>query len=114
MKLPEKPTQQSAASDGHFGAISVRLWEATKNLITISDHLKILEKEDSRLQGQVEELGRNVLELVKEVHDLAGQMKGIEKRFDDKDKMIEAIIRVKIAEEIKELEVRLASHTNTK
>lgn len=39
-----------------------------------------------------------MLEVVKEVGEISGQLKSIEKRLDDKDKMVEAIIQVRIME----------------
>jgi hypothetical protein len=72
-------------------SIVARTWDWTKRLITITDHLKTLKKEDGRLQAQTQELGRIGLDLVKEVRELSGQMKGIEKRLDDKDKMVDAV-----------------------
>jgi len=80
--------------------VAVRVWDVTKKLITITDHMKTLEKEDIRAQGQILELSRTVLDLVKEVRGISGQMKGIEKRIDDKDKMIDAIVKLRIMEEI--------------
>jgi predicted nucleic acid-binding Zn-ribbon protein len=96
---PPRPPQRSGPSE----SIALRLWEATKKLITITDHLKLLEKEDDRIRDQVTELGRAVLDLVKEVRELSGQMKGIEKRFDDKDKMIDALIKMRVSEEVEKV-----------
>jgi hypothetical protein len=60
------------------------------------------------LQAQVQELSRITLDLVKEAHELAGQMKNIEKRFDDKDKMIDAVIKMRIAEELEKIRAERA------
>lgn len=103
MNLPPEPGSiQPAERSGGFSGTSVmvRILDATKKLITITDHLKALEKEDSRLQSQVQELGRLTLDLIKEVRELSGQMKGIEKRFDDNARMVEALIKLRVAEEI--------------
>jgi hypothetical protein len=98
--LPQSPKRESA------GSLAGRVWEATKTLITIGDHLKTLEIEDGRLQAQVQELARVVLDLVKEVRESSGQMKSIDKRFDDKDKMVEAVIKLRVREEIERLQAK--------
>jgi hypothetical protein len=43
---PEKPEQHPAerAEGVSSGSFATRIWDATKKLITITDHLKILEK----------------------------------------------------------------------
>jgi hypothetical protein len=69
----------------------------------ITEHLKTLEKEDARFQTQILELSRTVFDLTKDVRDMIGQMKGIEKRLDDKDKLIEATITLQIMKEAEKL-----------
>jgi hypothetical protein len=98
MALPtvEPPRSQEAVL---AGTIATRVWDAVKNLATISEHLKTLEREDTRIQAQLLELSRIVLELTRDVRDMIGQMKGIEKRLEDKDKLIEMTIRARIMEE---------------
>jgi hypothetical protein len=49
------------------------------------------------------ELSRNVLDLTKDGRDMIGQMKGIEKRLADKDKLVEATIELRIMEEVEKL-----------
>jgi predicted nucleic acid-binding Zn-ribbon protein len=85
------------------GSVALRIWDAAKTLITISEQLKALEKEDGRIQTQILELGRAMLGLVKDVHEMSGQLKSIEKRLDDKDKMLEAVIKLKIIEEFQKI-----------
>jgi len=89
------------------GTVATRVWDAVKNLATISEHLQTLEREDTRIQSQLLELSRVVLELTKDVRDMIGQMKGIEKRLDDKDKLVEMTIRVRIMEEFEKLRTEL-------
>jgi hypothetical protein len=103
VSLPPDPQPQplQPAEGLPPGSVVARTWDWTKKLITVTDHLKALEKEDGRLQAQTQELGRIVLDLVKEVRELSGQMKGIEKRLDDKDKMVEAIVKLRVMEEMK-------------
>lgn len=102
---PPVPASQAAEP----GSVASRLWDATRRLITITDHRRALEKEDTRLQVQVQELSRLVLDLVKEVREISGQMKGIEKRLEDKDKMVEAVIKLRVAEEVEKAVSRLAA-----
>jgi chromosome segregation ATPase len=97
---PEPPKQLEAAP---AGTIATRMWDAVKKLATITELLLTLEREDARIQAQLLELSRTVFDLSKDVHDVLGQMKGIEKRLEDKDKLIEATIKLRIMEEVKEL-----------
>lgn len=50
-----------------------------------------------------------MLTLAKDVQRMAGRADGIEKRFDDKDKLVEAIIALRIKEEIEKLRNELKS-----
>jgi chromosome segregation ATPase len=106
MALPasEPPKQPEAIS----GTIATRIWDAVKKLATITEHLQTLEREDTRIQSQLLEVSRTVFDLSKDVHDLLGQMKGIEKRLDDKDKLVEATIKLRIKEELEKLKAELA------
>lgn len=96
---PSKQPEQTSAR-----TVLNRVVDMAKAVITVTDHLKILEKEDARIQSQIIELTRYVTDLAKEVRELSGQMKGIEKRLEDKDKLIEATIKLRIIEEIKIIE----------
>jgi predicted RNase H-like nuclease (RuvC/YqgF family) len=87
--------------------LAARVWDAVRAIATVTENLRTLEKEDARLQAQVAELGRITLELVKDVHAFAGEMKSIEKRLDDKDKLVEAIVALKVREEIDRLKAEL-------
>jgi hypothetical protein len=49
------------------------------------------------------ELSRTVFDLTKDVRDMIGQMKGIEKRLEDKDKLVEMTIKARIMEEVEKL-----------
>jgi hypothetical protein len=70
-------------------------------------HLRTLEREDARIQSQLLELGRIVLVISNDVHEMLGEMRSIEKRLDDKDKMLEAMIRLRIAEEMQRVRAEL-------
>ena len=97
---PEPPKQPEAAP---AGTLAIRVWDAIRKLATITEHLRTLEKEDARIQSQLLELTKIVLGLSNDVHDMLGQMKGIEKRLEDKDKLVEATIRLQIKEEVEKL-----------
>jgi len=89
------------------GTVATRVWDAVRRLEAIAEHLRTLEKEDARIQAQLLELSRIVLGLSNDVHDMLGQMKSIEKRFEDKDRLLEATIRLRIAEEMQKLRTEL-------
>jgi chromosome segregation ATPase len=91
---PGPPPKRSGPVYG--GGLAARVWDAVKKLAAASEYLRSLEKEDARIQSQIAELSRNMLELFKEVRDLSGQMKGIEKRLEDKDKLVEATVKLRI------------------
>jgi hypothetical protein len=103
MPLPpaaESPRQPQVPSGG---TVAPRVWDAVRRLAAITEHLRTLEKEDARIQSQLLELSRIVLGPSNDVHDMLGQMKSIEKRFDDKDRLLEATIRLRIAEEMQKI-----------
>ena len=102
LPTPEPPTQREIALTG---TIATRVWDAVKKLATITEHLERLEKEDARIQSQLLELSRTVFDLTKDVRDMIGQMKGIEKRLEDKDRLVEATIKIRIMEEVEKLRV---------
>jgi hypothetical protein len=85
------------------GTLATRIWDVAKKLATITERFLALEKEDARNRAQLLELSRTVLELTKEVHEMTGQMRGIEKRLEDKDKLVEATIKLRVMEEVEKL-----------
>ena len=105
--MKEEPGQRAAAEHGgetlRLSTISSRVWDAVKNIATVTDQLGTLAKEDARIQSQVTELVRLVFDLTKEVRDLSGQMKCIEKRLEQQDKLIEMTIKLRIMEEVEKL-----------
>jgi hypothetical protein len=103
MPLPPvaEPPRQPQVTSG--GTIATRVWDAVRRLAAIAEQLRTLEKEDTRIQSQLLKLTRIVLGLSNDVHDLLGQMKSIEKRFEDKDKLLEATIRLRIDEEMQKI-----------
>ena len=60
-----------------------------------------------RHNRQLEQMTEQLLALAKDVQRMAGRSDGIEKRFDDRDKMIEAIIALKMQEAIEKLRSEL-------
>jgi DNA anti-recombination protein RmuC len=72
-------------------------------MATTADHLQRLDKEDARIQAQLTDLVREVGNLKKEVGELSGLMKGIDKRLDEKDKHIEMIIELRFMKELEKL-----------
>jgi hypothetical protein len=102
MALPA-PEPARLAEPATARTLAVRAWDLVRTLATVIDHVEALEKEDGRIQSQLLELGRITLELSRDVHELLGQMTGIERRLEDKDRLIEATIRLRIMEEIAKL-----------
>jgi hypothetical protein len=107
MPLPPAPEPPKPAEGAPAGTIATRVWDAVKKLATITEYLRALEKEDARIQAQLLEVTKLVLALSNGVHDMLGQMKGIEKRLEDKDKLIEATIRLRVTEEVEKLKAEL-------
>jgi predicted nucleic acid-binding Zn-ribbon protein len=101
---PEPPGQPDASPGGTAAA---RIWDAVRKLAAIAEHFRTLEREDARLQSQLLELTRIVLGLSNDVHEVLGQMKAIEKRFDDRDRLLEATIKLRITEDVQKLKAGL-------
>jgi len=95
------------------GTIATRVWDAVRKLAAITEHLRTLEKEDVRQQAQLLELTRIVLGLSNDVHELLGQMRSMEKRLDDREKLLEATLRLRIAEEFQKLRTELLDQRNS-
>jgi len=101
MALPPEPPKPPEAQLAR--TVATRIWDAVKKLTTITLHLETLEKEDARLQSQLVELSRTIIDLSNDVSDMIGQMKGIETRLEDKDKLVETVIKLRIMEELQKL-----------
>lgn len=91
---PPKPLEASTA--GILGRIA----ETSKLIFTVSDQMARLAKEDERSQNQILELTKLVFSLSKDVAGLAGQMQGIEKRLEDREKTMEAMIALRVRDEV--------------
>jgi len=76
--------------------ISSRLVGLTKVVVTITDHLERLDRADIRLEERVEKLTEKVAAFANIVSDLSGQMKGIEARLVEKDKLVAATIELEV------------------
>lgn len=107
MPLPPAPEAPQPPQQSSAGTLAARVWDAVRRLALISEHLRTLEKEDARIQSQLLEVSKIVLALSNDVHELLGQMKAIEKRFDDKDKLVEATIQLRVAEEMQKIRAEL-------
>ena len=86
--------------------MATRIWDAVRRL-AIAEYLRAPEKEDARIQSQLPELTRIASPLSNDVHELLGQMKSIEKRLDDKDRLLEATVRMRIDEEMQKIRAEL-------
>jgi hypothetical protein len=64
-----------------------------KNLIILREKLENLEAEGDRFRQQV-------LAVVKLCENMSGELKGINKRFDEVDKRVELAIKLNVREEI--------------
>jgi septal ring factor EnvC (AmiA/AmiB activator) len=95
---PEKPA---------YGGVVNRIIDNAKAIATVADQLDRLEREDLRTQTQLLELTRLVFELSNKVSEATGQLKAIEKRLEDKDRLIEATIKLAIKEEADRLRAEL-------
>ena len=77
-----------------------RIANVTKLVFTISDQMARLAKEDERSQAQILELGRMMYALGKDVATIGGQLAGIEKRLEDREKMLEATLALRVRDEV--------------
>lgn len=77
-----------------------RIANATRLIFTITDQIARLSKEQERTQNQVAELTKVMFSLNKDVATISGQMLGIEKRLEDREKLMEMTIAVRVREEV--------------
>jgi hypothetical protein len=91
---PPKPVEPSSAG------ILARIAETSKLIFTVSDQMARLAKEDERSQNQIFELTKLVFALSKDTASLTGQMQNIEKRLEDREKLMEMTIAVRIRDEV--------------
>jgi hypothetical protein len=91
---PPKPLEPGA------GGLVSRIAETAKNIITVSEQLARLAREDERLQSQVIDLTKMVFSLSKDTATVLGQMQNIEKRLEDREKLMELTIVVRVREEV--------------
>jgi uncharacterized protein (DUF342 family) len=82
------------------GNVGTRIWDFLARLATLT-------KEQERHSRQLEQLTEQLFALAKDVHRMAGRAESIEKRFDDKDKLVEAVTALKVKEEIEKLRSEL-------
>jgi uncharacterized protein (DUF342 family) len=95
-RLPERVGSALAAA----GTVGTRAWDFISRLATLT-------KEQERHSQRLDKLTDQMVELAKDVQRIAGKLDGIEKRFDDKDKYVEAVIALRIKEEIDRLRAEL-------
>lgn len=91
---PPKPVEPSVAG------VFARMAETAKNIITVSEQMARLAREDERLQSQVIDLTKMVFSLSKDTANVSGQMQNMEKRLEDREKLIEMTIAVRVREEV--------------
>lgn len=107
MTLPPEPETPRQREPSSGGTVATRIWDAVRRLAAMTEQLRTLEKEDAHLRAQLTELARIVVGLSNDVHEILGQMKAIERRFDDRDKLVEATMRLRLAEEMQKLRAEL-------
>jgi hypothetical protein len=95
-RSPERVGSALAAA----GTVGTRAWDWISRLVTLT-------KEQERHSHRLDKLTEQGFELAKDVQRIAGKLEGIEKRFDDKDKYVEALIALRIKEEIDKLRAKL-------
>lgn len=80
------------------GTVGTRIWDFIARLATLS-------KEQERHNRLLEQLTEQLFALAKDVKRMAGRMDGFEKRFDDKDKLVEMTIALRVNEAVDKLRV---------
>jgi hypothetical protein len=97
---PQKLPDRGGSALASPGAIGTRIWDWFSRLATLT-------KEQERHSQRLDKITEQVFELAKDVQRIAGRLDGIEKRLDDKDKLVEAVIALRIKEEIDKLRAEL-------
>ena len=95
-RVPQRLPDQEGSALASAGTVGTRVWDFISRLATLT-------KEQERHSQRLNEITKQVFELAKDVQRIAGKLDGIEKRFDDRDKLVEAVIALRIKEEIDKL-----------
>jgi hypothetical protein len=104
MAIPPAPIPPTQAGTGRLASNLIgRIAGLTKVVITVNDHLARLDKADVKSAERLEKLAEKFVTLATIVSDLSSQMKNIEKRLEDKDKLVEMTIKLRIMEEVEKL-----------
>jgi chromosome segregation ATPase len=97
---PKQPPGRIGSALASAGTVGTRVSDFVSRLATLT-------KEQERHSRQLEQITEQLFALAKDVQRMAGRAEGIEKRLDDKDKMVEAIIALKVLEAIEKLRSEL-------
>ena len=97
---PQEAPGRAGLALAAAGTVGTRVWEFISRLAMLGD-------EQKRHDRQLLLLTEQVFAVAKDIKRIAGRLDGYEKRLDDKDKMVEAIIALKVNEAIKKLRAEL-------
>jgi len=92
---PEKPENIPRAAP-----LGSRVLHALSRVLTITKEMENLAKNDDRMAAQL-------LALAQDTKELTGELRGLYNRFDEVDKRIEAMVELRVMQEIKKLEEEL-------
>jgi chromosome segregation ATPase len=80
----------------------------TKVVITVNDHLDRLDKADVKIDERLERLAEKVAALAVVLSEISGQMKSIEKRLEEKDKLVAVTIELEVLKATERLPTEVA------
>ena len=90
---PKPPPGPVGSALAAAGTVGTRVWDFVSRLGTLT-------KDQERHSRQFEQLTEQPFALAKDVQRMAARAEGIERRLDDRDKLIEAVTTLKVKEEI--------------
>ncbi len=85
----------------------------TKMVVTVNDHLDRLDKTDAKLEERLERLADKVATLATAVGNISGQLATIEKRLDDRDKLVAATIELEVLKATEKLRAEFRRQSGT-
>jgi predicted nuclease with TOPRIM domain len=97
--MAEEPVEQKPSGSTRTQWLGW-LKDAAVNLATILKTQERMQDELNRFRSDVKDLAKETIAQAKDVKEVTGQLKGIDKRFDEVDRRMELLVQAKVAEAI--------------
>ncbi len=100
--MPQPPVPPPPATPNSASGFNIpgRVDGLTKVVVTVTDHLHRLDKADAKTEERIDKLTERMVVLANVVSELSGQMRGIEKRLEEKDAHVRTTIELELLKAI--------------